>query len=533
MNLAEVLAAALAAFLAAAPVAAYVLDALGLPLSPIVVLILSVAAAGAAIWHLRRTAVRGGADFAWWAAVVVSVFAGLLSLAWPSLLLPGRGPDLTHHLLLVDYIERAGHLVRDRSLDGAMGEMAHYTPGAHVLAVLVGAWTGTDGFRAFYPLLAAATALSAGFVYLIARRLLLPNSFAIAAALCLLLPRAYFVGAFTHDSFLAQALAAFFCVASWWALIAWEQRTYAMAAALFGLFLTAVFLTWPMWIGPPLLVFLVVLLRRHTTVGWRVQHLLIVTIPLGMIAALHVTGRLGWLLIARTSGAVVRPSLAVLGSMFPALSLVGIVQAIRAPRSYITLGFLLAIVLQAITLWIAAENAGAETPYMALKMIYLAIYPLAVLVAFGLHASIPRVSPAAPALGWAVVVMLVINAGLPALTAATTAPVVSADLYAAGRWMRANVGASCADYLVADADTAYWLHLAVLGNPRSSARTAEVDRYDPNAEVGRWVAGQGRGYAVADLGRLPDEVRGRVAVLAQFGSAAVIRRPGAGACEAS
>ena len=43
-----------------------------------------------------------------------------------------------------------------------MGEMAHYTPGAHLLAVLLGAWTGTDGLRAFYPLLAACAAPHGG-----------------------------------------------------------------------------------------------------------------------------------------------------------------------------------------------------------------------------------------------------------------------------------------------------------------------------------------------------------------------------------
>ncbi len=33
-----------------------------------------------------------------------------------------------------------------------MGEMAHYTPGAHLLAVIAGASFGTDGLRAFFPL---------------------------------------------------------------------------------------------------------------------------------------------------------------------------------------------------------------------------------------------------------------------------------------------------------------------------------------------------------------------------------------------
>ena len=72
----------------------------------------------------------------------------------------------------------------------------------------------------------------------------------------------------------------------------------------------------------------------------------------------------------------------------------------------------------------------------------------------------------------------------PALTAPRAIPVVDLDLYEAGKWTRANVGQTCVDYLVADAETAYWLHLAVLGNPRASERMIEIDRYDPRAAAG-------------------------------------------------
>ena len=90
-----------------------------------------------------------------------------------------------------------------------------------------------------------------------------------------------------------------------------------------------------------------------------------------------------------------------------------------------------------------------------------------------------------------------------------------------------NGGAACADYLVADAETAYWLHLAVLGNPRASERMREIDRYDPRAAVGPWITAEGRRYAIADLRLLPDEIRSRVrSWLRSSASAAVITRPG-------
>jgi hypothetical protein len=156
--------------------------------------------------------------------------------------------------LLVDYLEQQRHLVHDRSLGGSMGEMAHYTPGAHLLAVSIGALIGSDGLRVFFPLLATTTALTAGFVFLIARRLRLPIPYAIGAAILLFLPSQYFYGAFTHDGFLAQAMATFFAVACWWALTSWDEQPSASGAVFIGLLLVAIFLTWPILIGPPVIV---------------------------------------------------------------------------------------------------------------------------------------------------------------------------------------------------------------------------------------------------------------------------------------
>jgi hypothetical protein len=535
MSRAEVVAGSLAAFLAAVPITAYLLDAAGFSLMPAAVLIASIAISLAVAWSLvagarrRAPASAGGySDLLPWVGVVAFAAAWLLFIAWPSLLPPGRGSDLTHHLLLVDYIEHARHLVHDRSLEGAMGEMAHYTPGAHVSAVLFGAWTGTDGFRAFYALIAAGAALTAGFVFLIARRLRLPVPFAVASVILLLLPLDYFTGAFTHDSFLAQAVCACFVVAAWWALVAWEQEPSAALGALVGLFVAAVFLAWPVWIGPPLLVFAALLLRRHVSLGWRLRHAAIGLAPLALVGSIHVAGRLGWVLLVRTSGAVMQPSLAVVGWVFPLLASIGVVIALRHRRARSTLAFFLAIVVQAVTLWFMSKSSGADTPYMAYKMGYLAIYPLAILGTLALHALVSRAAqPVQSVAGWAVATVMVIAIARPAINAPRSVPVVSNELYQAGQWLRANGAAGCADYLVSSADTAYWLHLAVLGNPRSSPRTAEIDRYEPRQAMGQWVADQGRGYAVAELGLVPDEIRRNMEVIAQFGRAAVVRRPGA------
>lgn len=438
-------------------------------------------------------------------------------MSWPALLPPGRGPDLAHHLLLVDYLEQNGHLVHDRALEGAMGEMAHYPPGAHLLAVLFGKWLGTDGTRAFFPLLAVCAALTAGYVFLIARRSHLSLPYAITTVALLFLPAQYFYGAFTHDSFLAQAAATFFAVAAWWALVAWDQDRSIFLAVVIAILLVAVFLTWPVFVGP-LVVVLVALSRA------RIAHLAIGLAPMLVIAAIHLAGRWQWLGIVRTSGAVLAPSVASLGGLLPALVVIGLLMSARERQARVSLILLLVIALQALTLFVLAGARGASTPYMAFKMVYLAIYPAAVVAAVALGHLRSNL------IGWILASALVLMAVRPALTAPRPLPVVDLDLYDAGRWVRANVGQTCVDYLVGDAETAYWLHLAVLGNPRSSARMEEMDRYQPRAAVGPWITGDGRGYAIAEARTLPDEVRARVELAKQFGNALVIKRAGAVTC---
>lgn len=512
------------AVLALAVTFGYLLDAAGGSVHPAIVVVAAVAGAGAVGGRRRQTASTSHDSLAW-LGVVLLVGLAIVRLGWPSLLLPGRGPDLTHHLLLVDYIEQHGHLVHDRALDGAMGEMAHYTPGAHLLAVIVGALAGADGLRAFFPLLVVCAALTAGFVYLIARRLQLALPYAICAVLLLFLPAQYFHGAFTHDGFLAQTVATFFAVAAWWALIAWDDDRSALHAAVFAIFLAATFLTWPIFVGPLVLVFLSIAIGAER----KLRDLVIALLPLVIVAAIHMTGRLGWMVIVRTSGAVLQPSLESVGWLLPLLALLGIHLSVRDRRVRTTIILLFAIGLQAISLFVIAKTQGADTAYMAAKMVYLAIYPLAVLGGVGVSIIRRVLGNRDSGAAWAIATALMLVAVRPALTAPRVIPVLDRDLYAAGKWTRAQGGQSCVDYLVGDAQTAYWLHLAVLGNPRSSARMEEIDRYDPRAAMGRWITADGQSHAIADLRLLPDEVRSRVEIVKTFATAAVIRRAGGAA----
>ena len=265
----------------------------------------------------------------------------------------------------------------------------------------------------------------------------------------------------------------------------------------------------------------------------RVQQLAIVLVPLLTVFLAHSWNRWGWMVIVRTSGAVLQPSLDSLGWLLPLLALAGIVVAASDRRARVTIVLLIVIVLQAVTLFAIAKAQGADTPYMAFKMVYLAIYPMAILARYalkwgvaigelGVRRRVKALRLSEP-IGWLIAAVLLIVAVRPALAAPRSIPVVDLDLNAAGQWLRSNGGAACADYLVADAETAYWLHLAVLGNPRSGERMRELDRYEPRAAVAPWITAEGRTYAVADLRLLPDEVRTRVVVrnsCATFGNSA-------------
>ena len=509
-------------WLALTAVTGYLLDAAGLGIQAWPSLAAGLLLTGAAAAFVPRQSRLDAGGLIAWLGIVIFITATLLRMAAPSFLPIGRGPDLTHHLLLVDYIEQHHHLVHDRSLGGAMGEMAHYTPASHLLAVMAGQWFGTDGLHTFFPLAVVCAALTAGFVFLIAQRLSISLPFAICASALLFLPAQYFFGAFTHDGFLSQTVSTLFAVAMWWALTAWNEQPTTPMAWVMSIVLVATFLSWPIWIGPPLLIFLGLIRHDALPNHRRWRQLAIVVVPLLLIFLLHSFDRWGWMVIVRASGAVLHPSVDSLGWLLPVLAAIGVFCALPDRGARIATVLLFVIALQALTLFIVAKAQGADTPYMAFKMVYLAIYPMALLGALAIARLIGSVA-AAESIGWIVAAVLLVAVTRPALAAPRVVPIVSDDLYRAGKWVRANGGAACADYLVGDAETAYWLHLAVLGNPRSTARTLELGSFDPRAAMAPWITAEGRPFGIADLRLLPDEVRSRVDMAAQFNTAGVIR----------
>jgi hypothetical protein len=535
---------AAAAYLAAGAIVAYVMDWCGLAIRPFVVLPLSLIFAIGVFQLMRREIRSDREETIAFGAIVAAVLTWLLWLAAPSLLPPGSGPDLAHHLLLIDYIERHAALPHDPQLGALLGEMVSYTPGTHLLAVLAGAWTRTSGFQAAYPVVAVAVALKAGIVFLIARRMLPAGAprtpFAVAAALLLFVPRDYFAGSFTELSFLAQVVSELFAVAMWLAIVLWDECPSALAAALVALSGMATFLAWPVDLGPPLLVFAaVVAFRSGLGLGARIRALGLAFGPIAAIAALHASGRLYALVIVRVPGYVAYPTIAMFGWWFLLLGSVGVIASALKRRTRSVAWLVAAIAVQAGVLYVVATMDGAPRPYMALKMAFLVIYPLAVAAALALAWSWVGIANlhAVPAFSrtvrfaWILVAILAIVIARPYLSASRPKPIVSQPLFRAGQWARSHVAPGCVDYLVGNVYTAYWLHISVLGNARASPRSGDDDTYQPKQTLNRWILGEGVPYAIAEnIDGLPRDIRSSVDVLARFGPAAVVRRRGQPSC---
>ena len=536
------------AFLAATPLVAYAMDWCGLGIRPFAVFPVSLAIAASVFLATRRAVESDREETVAFAAIVVAVLAWLLWLARPSLLPLGSGPDLAHHLLLIDYIERHAALPHDPQLGAVLGEMVSYTPGTHLLATLAGAWTRTGGFRTVYPIVALSVALKTGLVFLIARRMMPAGAprtpFAMTAAVLLFVPRDYFMGSFTELSFLAQVVSELFALAMWLAVVLWDERPSAFATDLFALSGMATFLAWPVNLGPPMLVFAaVVAFRTDVKLRTRVSTLVLGVAPIAAVATIHASGRMYALAIVRVPGFVDYPTIAMFGWWFLLIAGAGEVAAATQRRARTTALLVAAIAVQAAVLYVVATMDGAPRPYMALKMAFLVIYPLAVAASLtlGWVWSVVQVrlrlfratssDGLSRALPWSFVVILAIAVARSLVAAPRPKPIVSTPLYVAGAWARANVTPGCVDYLVNNLYTAYWLHLSVLGNARATPRSGDDNTYQPRQTLNRWILGGGVPHAIAeDFEGLPKDIRTSVDVVARFGPAAVVKRRGPSSC---
>jgi hypothetical protein len=540
---AEAVAASAIAFLATAIASAYLSDSIGFAIRPLPILLLSAGAGAAMFAWVRRLAARDTASLAAFGGCIAATFAWLLWRARPDFLPTGSGPDLAHHLSLLEYIQRHWRLPHEYALYEYLGEMVDYTPGSHLLAVLAGVWGGSDALHAVLPVVAGTVALKAALVFLIARRVL-PDDvprvpFALIAVVLLFLARVHFVGSFMEQSYLAQVVSELFAVAMWWALVVWDDQPSTVAAALFAIAGVATFLSWPVWVGPVMVVLgALALLHGDLPLLTRLQHLSIAAVPIAVVVLTHGSRHTGGFRMAGTGGFAIWPTPALLGWWFIGLGAAGFLFCLGSRRGRAVPLLAGAIALQAAALYYTARSSGAEAPYLSLKMFYLAVYPLmigaAVMIAGVWRVAVRtlRLSELrASRLAWAVAAIVAVAVARPLAAMPRPRPVVTEPVLQAAMWARSKMPPVCIDYLTSDLYTAYWLHVAVFGQPRASGRALNDDTFDTRKSLERWILATGLPLGVTDdFEALPRDIRTNVDVLRRFGPAAVVKRRGAAAC---
>jgi hypothetical protein len=272
----------------------------------------------------------------------------------------------------------------------------------------------------------------------------------------------------------------------------------------------------------------VVLLRRDEPLNRRIRELTSAGAPIAVVAGLYILRHGHWLGMVRTGGAVVWPSASQYGWWFLALSAAGMPLLFTSRAGRVTIAVAACLALQTLVLWRLAAASGADTPYLALKMLYFAVGLQAIAACAALSWLCKPF--ALPALPWLAVLPLVVVAVRPLATARRPTPLMSEDLFRAGTWAREHVPPECVDYLTAGDGTAYWLHLAVLRNRWLAPRTGMDTTYHPRDAIVRWLTPGGLPYAIADLPSLPSDVRRDLDIVSSFGTAAVVKRRGPSSC---
>jgi hypothetical protein len=460
------------------------------------------------------------------------VWAYLLWLASPSLLPVADGPDIVHHLLLAHLIQHMHLLAHDPALETYLGEMMHYTPGSHILVAAIAMWLRVDVLRVIYPIVAACAAMKAALVFLVALRVL-PGSRsllqALAAAVLVMVPAAYFFGSLLRFGFYAQVVSEMFAVGMLLATVLWAPRGARAWLILFSICGIGAFLSWPVWVPPAMLALAVTMLLRRPALVDGLRDMLIAFAPIACVGGLHVATHRGGASILGSAGVVTTPSIQVLGVAFAALALAGVVLAIREVRARPVAIFAAAALLQALGLAALNRLAGSGSLYLPYKMVYLLVLPCAVLGTLALSrfaALLPDRNPLYRSAAAIVPLALAVAIAWGRLPRERVPSPINESSYAAGLWTRGHLPAGCVDYFSRHWLTGYWLHLDVLGNARVSPRMRE-ETFEFRDTVGKWIEGRGQPFAIVeDMPSIPREVRPMMETLQSFGSAAVVRNRG-------
>ncbi|HZQ38521.1 MAG TPA: hypothetical protein VFD32_21525, partial [Dehalococcoidia bacterium] len=202
----------------------------------------------------------------------------------------------------------------------------------------------------------------------------------------------------------------------------------------------------------------------------------------------------------------------------------------RLPRAVLVF-FMVSTVQYGIMLEIA--HHGVIARYVAHKLLYLLVFLASCLAAYGaavVWSFVKAKWPSRLRMEWSIVGAAM--AGLLLAPGVVRLPwpppqTYSVDLYRTGVWTRAHLPPQCVDYITQVWQAEWWLHLAVLGNRRDTARTnAMYAEYGAPPQV-RWRPAQLQPYVIVEnVPAVPPDLIAGAKVLFQIGSDAVYQRAG-------
>lgn len=446
--------------------------------------------------------------------------------AWPTLLPMGISVDAAHHMQLIDW------LVAQRALPpitnatrGLLGEMNAYPAGFALLVVAAARAAGLPALEVMYPCAAIVGGLVAGVVVALAAGSSAATQsrwwqapLLLAGPLLLLSHATFFMDAYLDQSYYTMLFGVLLTLLAFGHALALPRWPLAAAAQL-GLALAALASTYPLWLPLPAAFAALVLARRWRSAQTIWQTALVFAPPL-LMGVLDVLprSRAGQAVLAH-QGLVALPTLARLAPIV--LALLGAVVLLAARRARGLLGAAGVVLLAALAL-AALAGTGRVANYHAYKLLFV-LTPLACAI----------VSAAALALAerprWE---WLAGGAALGVALAAsaftqppTRIQLVTPDLVAAARWLRANEPEAATRAPVVGtslAPLAYWVQIGLLGQRRDSAPIAQRDLTAPLPPAESWLIDTEQ-PSVALLARANERLPG-VHTLAQFGDVRVVRR---------
>jgi hypothetical protein len=473
--------------IAALIVAAVLVDALRLP---VVVPTVGIAAALllSPLIYLgiinRRQQLSVGRRDLWTEALLLAVIAVTtwhsLAPAWPALLPVGNSPDAVHHTALANYIFEQRQLVRDpRAVDEILIEMADYPPGFAALTALTAHASGMLPVQVIYPLAALTVIASVlGCALLIVAAV--PRSVAPiagAGALSAVLVPQYIFGAISGENYYPQMLAQWLLVAIGYVLTCHRQGALWSRLLLLLLALLVVYTT---WLSVALLAITLSLLFGRASWTQRLARICALVVPVVLLALAYSWSRASTgNAVMLHEGSTIRDPLGTFGLILPLLATLGLFTAWYEPRRRPALWLIVAAAMQIAGLWLLWQR-GEIAGYIYYKSYYLLALLLGVpvgwLLADGIELVLRRWSQTRRP--WAVAQPVVLAAAIgaafllpvPSATAQAVAHPLSPALLEAARWIRDHGGADDVRYALRTPGLpAYWLHVGVLGQPRTAA----------------------------------------------------------------